>query len=246
MSTIVALVVLFGLIALIGVPIVLLVLIIRGRKSPGDARRPRRAAMSPARPDPSSSYTRIPHLLTPAEGDLFAALQQAAPAGMLIFAQVRLANLVEVQRWARRDKTHWYKIQAKCVDFVFCEPRTFIPRLVIELDDSSHNRADRRERDAFVDEVLAAAGLPILHIRWQRRYDPRDLAQQIAIKLPSAQPAAAPLVPLPAPAPAIAIAPLPISVPPSTSIRRACGQCHTQLSEQSTFCAHCGTRFAHA
>jgi very-short-patch-repair endonuclease len=213
-----------------------------------------RRTLSPDRPSaaqidsaPASStglpYARIPHLLTAAEGDFFATLQAAAPAGMVIFAQVRLANLVQVQRWARRDKTNWYKIQAKCVDFVVCEPRTFISRLVIELDDSSHSRADRRVRDAFVDDILAAAGLPILHVRWQRRYDPRDLAQQIAIKLPSAPPAAASWVPLPAAASAIPTAPLPISTPPPASLRRACGQCQAQLSEQSKFCARCGALF---
>jgi hypothetical protein len=37
---------------------------------------------------------------------------------------------------------------------------TFAPCLAVELDDSSHLRADRRERDAFVDEVLASVGIP--------------------------------------------------------------------------------------
>jgi hypothetical protein len=38
------------------------------------------------------------------------------------------------------------------------------PRLVVELDDRSHDRADRQARDAFVDQVLYAASYPILHI----------------------------------------------------------------------------------
>ena len=189
---------------------------------------------------------------------------------MLIFAQVRLANLVEVQRWARRDKTHWYKIQAKCVDFVFCEPHTFIPRLVIELDDSSHNRADRRERDAFVDDVLAAAGLPILHVRWQRRYDTGALAAQIAgqlgidtptpIAAPLPEPAAAasdglwrPIAPASVPELAILPAPARTTAPaqarpssiatPSTPMRRACGQCQAELREGAKFCPSCGATF---
>jgi very-short-patch-repair endonuclease len=83
-------------------------------------------------------------------------LRQAAPADHQIFAQVRLTNLVQVKPWARRDKSHWWRIQAKCVDFVLAEAATFAPRLVVELDDSSHTRADRRERDTFVDAVFAA------------------------------------------------------------------------------------------
>jgi very-short-patch-repair endonuclease len=75
------------------------------------------------------------------------------PAGYQLFAQVRLAGLVQVKPQARRDKSHWYRIQAKCVDFVLCDAQTTAPRLVIELDDASHNRADRQARDAFVDDV---------------------------------------------------------------------------------------------
>jgi len=203
--------------------------------------RPSQAPTAPAR----LPYTRIPYLLTPAEGDFFGALQAAAPAGMLIFAQVRLAGLVHVQPWARRDKSHWWRIQAKCVDFVLVDSATFAPLLVIELDDSSHNRADRRERDAFVDAVLAGAGIPILHIRWQRRYDPRDLAQQIAIKLPNGQPTSTSRVLLPVPASTIANVPRARSVPPSlTSIPHACGHCHTDIRTGAKFCPSCGAIFA--
>jgi very-short-patch-repair endonuclease len=217
------------------------------RRNPS-AGQPSAAGIDPASADTSlqapeapapSPYARIPHLLTAAEGDFFAVLQSAAPAGMLLFAQVRLANLVEVQSWARYDKTHWYKIQAKCVDFVLCEPCTFIPRLVIELDDSSHKRADRRERDAFVDAVLAAASLPIMHVRWQRRYDPRVLAQQIAVKLSSTPPITS-QTPLPAPVPLAAITPSLSSVPPPNHAPHSCGHCQANMSAGAKFCPDCG------
>jgi hypothetical protein len=221
MSTIFpALVALLGLIALISVPIVLVLLIVRRRKSSADARRPREAATPTARPDPRSPYERIPTLLTAAERDFFAALQQAAPAAHQIFAQVRLANLVQVKPWARRDRSYWWRIQAKCLDFVLVDAATFAPRLVVELDDSSHNRADRRERDTFVDEVLAAVGIPILHVRWQRRYDARVLATQLAVQLGTAptNPASPEVLPVPGPwlaAPALTAAPVVAGVAPA-------------------------------
>jgi Protein of unknown function (DUF2726) len=258
MSTIV---VLLGLIALISVPIVLILLIVRGRKSPADARRPRGAAASPTRPDPRSHYERIPTLLTAAERDFFAVLQQVAPAGHQIFAQVRLANLVQVKPWARRDKSHWWRIQAKCLDFVLVDSATFAPRLVVELDDSSHARADRRDRDAFVDDVLAAAGIPILHIRWQRSYDTRALAEQIAgrpgiaapvpiaARLPEAVPVASdglrrPIPISPAPVPLSGGTSTPASASTIVSSRRARGQCQAELREGAKFCAQCGAVFA--
>lgn len=219
-----------------------------------------------------SPYERIPTLLTTAERDFFVILQQVAPTGHLIFAQVRLANLVQVKPWARRDKSHWWRIQAKCVDFVLVDAATFAPRLVIELDDSSHDRADRRDRDAFVDTVLAGAGIRIFHIRWQRRYDSSVLAGQIAGYLGMTLKPAAPVNPecqIPAepteafwrpiaassPTPTTATLPLapaaPHHAPPQVVVpqmpapmRQACGQCQNELRDGAKFCAQCGAVFA--
>lgn len=58
---------------------------------------------------------------------------------------------------------YFYKIQAKHVDFVLCDAK-LVARWVIELDDTSHRRADRAERDTFVDEVLMSTGYTILHM----------------------------------------------------------------------------------
>lgn len=38
------------------------------------------------------------------------------------------------------------------------------PVLAIELDEKSHQRKDRKDRDAFVDQVFQAAALPLLHV----------------------------------------------------------------------------------
>jgi hypothetical protein len=54
------------------------------------------------------------------------------------------------------------------------------PLLGIELDDSSHNRNNRQERDDFVDRVFQAAGLPLLRLPVQREYNTREVAAQIA------------------------------------------------------------------
>ncbi|WP_428994543.1 DUF2726 domain-containing protein [Halomonas elongata] len=49
---------------------------------------------------------------------------------------------------------------------------------------NSHQQRDRRRRDAFVDRAFAAAGLPLLRIATQRRYDVAQLQQQLAGHLP--------------------------------------------------------------
>ncbi len=53
------------------------------------------------------------------------------------------------------------------------------PLVGIELDDKSHQREDRRERDAFVDQVFAAATLPLLHVTAKRAYVVEEIAAQI-------------------------------------------------------------------
>lgn len=201
-----------------------------------------------AAPQRRLPYGRIDRLLTISEGDFYAALRQALPPGHLLFAQVRLAGLVRVQPWAQRDKTHWYKIQAKCVDFVVCDERTFAARLVVELDDASHEREDRQARDAFVDEVLAGVGLPILHVRWQRSYDPAALGAQLLAVLGGRGAEAAPAEqiwrPIPA-TPALIAVPQPAQATVA-ELRRLCGQCEAELRPGAKFCSQCGATFSRA
>ena len=83
--------------------------------------------------------------------------------GLFLFAKVRLLDLVEPRRGQQKYKTYFYKIQAKHVDFVLCDAK-LVARWVIELDDTSHRRADRVERDTFVDKVLMSTGYTILHM----------------------------------------------------------------------------------
>jgi hypothetical protein len=126
---------------------------------------PSGSAARPARLNAALPYAPIATLLTQAEQTLFEVLRRATPDTLLICPQVRLANLVRTtSRQRKQNQYDFYRIQAKCVDFVLCDARTTAPRLVIELDDRSHERADRQARDAFVDAVLAHIGLPILHI----------------------------------------------------------------------------------
>jgi hypothetical protein len=75
------------------------------------------------------------------------------------------------------------RIDRKHVDFVICEARTMQPLLAIELDDASHERADRIARDAFVDRVFEVAGLPLLHVRFALAYQPEVLMHAIRQKL---------------------------------------------------------------
>ena len=83
---------------------------------------------------------------------------------LVVFAKVRLLDLVTPQRNNPKYKTYFYKIQAKHVDFVLTK-ENLVAKYIIELDDSSHDAPDRTERDQFVDAVVTACGYKILHTR---------------------------------------------------------------------------------
>ncbi len=124
-------------------------------------------------------YQRKDYLLTKAERSFYGALQNAVGNQYLIFAKVRLADLVFIPARTEKRQTHFNRIQSKHIDFVLCDHGEIRPLLAIELDDSSHTRSDRQDRDNFVDAALAAAGLPILHVPARAGYNVQELANAV-------------------------------------------------------------------
>ena len=125
-------------------------------------------------------YQRCDSLLTAAERSFYEALRLAlGNAELVIFAKVRMWDLLCLPSGTPEAQGHRNRVMCKHVDFVLCDRQRLQPLLVIELDDRSHERQDRRDRDAFVDAVFAAAQLPILHVPCRKSYAPKELAQQI-------------------------------------------------------------------
>ena len=52
--------------------------------------------------------------------------------------------------------------------------------LAIELDDDSHERADRKRRDIFVNELFAATGIPLLRIHVKEIHRAELLVQKLS------------------------------------------------------------------
>jgi len=121
------------------------------------------------------------YLMSKAERSFCGVLEQVTDSSKYyIFPQVSLNNLVTVEKGTGSFQAFHNKVDRKSVDFVLFDRSAVSPVLAIELDDSSHDREDRQERDAFVDRVLAKAGLPLLHVRAQAAYDPKQLAASIS------------------------------------------------------------------
>ncbi|ADB17463.1 conserved hypothetical protein [Pirellula staleyi DSM 6068] len=124
-------------------------------------------------------YERRGVLLTPAEINFLRTLQIAVRDDWQIFSMVRLADLIKVRAKTRKFQTWQNRIAGKHIDFVICDNDTLEVKLAIELDDSSHRRPDRQERDRFVNAALAAAGLPLLRIKVEEQYETALLRKDI-------------------------------------------------------------------
>ena len=104
-------------------------------------------------------------LLSKNEWHAFKKLQEITKGkNYMICPKVRLLDIIEPIRGQKKYKTLIYKIQSKHVDFVVCDENVHI-KAIIELDDGSHDREDRKERDQFVDEILTSVGYKVIHTR---------------------------------------------------------------------------------
>lgn len=203
-------------------------------------------------------YRQCDNFLSPAELAFFQVLHNAVSSHFYVCTKVRISDLVYVVN-RRNNMGHANRIDRKHVDFVLCELTTMTPKLAVELDDSSHQRKDRRARDELVDSVFEAAQLPILHIPCSRNYDREQLKQQIrdSLGLPSSGVAEAPMTP-PVSEPTIdastatakrkpdAAAPPPIPVKPKQNELEvpSCPKCSSQMAiRKAAKGAHKGKRF---
>ncbi|MCW2240346.1 DUF2726 domain-containing protein [Azospirillum canadense] len=158
---------------------------------------------------PVITYSPKP-LLTGWERRSLAAIRRALPPGWSVACQVRAADAVHIA--TRSTSAHWRAIRRlglRSLDFVLLDHDTVV-RAVIELDDASHRRPDRRRRDADIDHVFRAAGIPVVHVHPH----PVPHWPTIVARLTSAAPDAAGSAPRTTPAPSARAVASPAAPPP--------------------------------
>jgi hypothetical protein len=134
--------------------------------------------IKPARRE-SSNLKEFPYrlkdnLLSPAESSFYHVLKQMTGNYLVIFPQISLASVLFVTDKSEHQ-TYLNKIDRKRLDYLLCDAKTLRPVLAIELDDASHQRPDRVDRDKFLDSVLAAANLPFIRIPVRQSYNLEEL-----------------------------------------------------------------------
>ena len=143
------------------VPVFLFILLALGRGKKGTVTYP---------------YVAAPGLFTEAESRFLRALEQAAPEYRM-FGKVRVADVIGVQKGlsnsARTSALN--RITSKHIDFVLCRPHDLSVVCAVELDDKTHERKDRRARDVFLENALAAADVPLVRVKTAKSYDVAEL-----------------------------------------------------------------------
>lgn len=131
-----------------------------------------------------SEPARLPYeprkaLVTKSELRFYKSLRKAALDDWEVFAMVRIADILKVTEHTAKRRTWLNKILSKHIDFVLCNPNTLEAVVAIELDDVSHQRPERIERDKFVNLAFESAGLPLLRIPVEPSYKAREVRDLI-------------------------------------------------------------------
>lgn len=123
-------------------------------------------------------YVAKSYFFSNAEASFYHFLKQMLNDSAIIFPHVVLRDLVSV---SGIEKSSFYKyhnqIDRKQVDFLLVDSKTLKPILVIELDDSSHQRPDRIQRDEFVEKVLSITKIPLVRVPVKKFYDIKEISE---------------------------------------------------------------------
>ncbi|MEM8602449.1 MAG: DUF2726 domain-containing protein [Cyanobacteria bacterium P01_H01_bin.121] len=127
------------------------------------------------------AYQQQKNFLTPAEYSFYRVLQQAVGDQLTIFCKVRIADLIKPQSGLVRSEWQraFNKISAKHCDFILCDVETLSVKAALELDDRSHQKKSRVQRDDFLNQALATAKLPLIRVPVQASYSVADIRSQL-------------------------------------------------------------------
>lgn len=115
---------------------------------------------------PDTVYRKKRNYISPSEYSFLQTLRMVIGNRYVICTQVPLVSVIEKRGAAFRNELF------RVVDFMIADSDSYEPLLLIELNDASHLRSDRAERDRKVAEICAAAQLPLITFTLAEARDP--------------------------------------------------------------------------
>jgi len=113
----------------------------------------------------SYSYNAKDLLMSRTEAEFFIKLEHAVNDRYYVFPQVHLSALLDHRVKGQEWKYAFSHINGKSVDYVLCDKATLRPMYAIELDDYTHDRRDRIDRDSEVERIFEEARLPLVRFK---------------------------------------------------------------------------------
>ncbi len=104
-------------------------------------------------------------ILTNREIEFYKALKNITDKyNLIIFSKMRIADIVDVKPYTKNHRGWFQRISQKHIDFILCN-QELKPKILIELDDSTHDTSERIERDNFVNSIFSNSGIRLLRFR---------------------------------------------------------------------------------
>lgn len=95
---------------------------------------------------------------------------------LILFSQVSLYNIIETKY---NNQSAFNKIKSKTIDFVLVDKNNCRIKLCIELDDYTHNRYDRIERDKFINKLFSDLEIDLIRFKASNYYNKEALKKRI-------------------------------------------------------------------
>lgn len=130
---------------------------------------------------PIYKYSAKKYIMTSAEAECFERLERICGGKYYIFPQIQLSSLLNHKIKGQNWRAALSRIQRKTVDFVLAEKTTMQTAYAIELDDRTHDRTDRVNRDSFVNQALNGSGIPLVRLRNINRMTDSDIIEVIKL-----------------------------------------------------------------
>lgn len=119
-------------------------------------------------------YNKKKYLLTQQELKFYKLIKNITDKyNLILFSQVTLYEIV-----TSKNIKDFNKIKSKTIDFVITDINTQI-KLCIELDDTTHIKENRQERDKFIEELFKELDIKLIRIPVQSYYNLKDIEEKI-------------------------------------------------------------------
>ena len=104
------------------------------------------------------------YIMTSRENECFKILNEIFSSKWFVVPQVHLSALLDYRVKGQNWNAAFRHINGKSVDFVLIGKESYKVICAIELDDSTHSKPDRMERDVEIERMFKEAKIPLARI----------------------------------------------------------------------------------